>query len=182
MAYFEMQGHPAHSWERGNSSLLLLDNLIRLFSLTTLDSNSPDSQYSLFETYENSGAYCPSSDPPEMFTSHPELDSAFQGVTSRDPCPQLKTPLSDAKCACDRFTLKEQWPTVSQIAPFLAGTTMWPNGLSEGENRKEEGRRLVWSSVMLSAGRNSFVCAEAQYDPELLFFKDYHNVGIPQIN
>ncbi|KAI0633373.1 hypothetical protein C8Q77DRAFT_1114598 [Trametes polyzona] len=35
--YFELNTHPAQAWERTQSALLLLDSLVRLFSLTNLD-------------------------------------------------------------------------------------------------------------------------------------------------
>ncbi|KAI0675013.1 hypothetical protein C8Q78DRAFT_1162108 [Trametes maxima] len=37
--YFELNSHPLQSWPRSNSAMSLLDSLVRLFSLTTLDSN-----------------------------------------------------------------------------------------------------------------------------------------------
>ncbi|KAI0645408.1 hypothetical protein C8Q79DRAFT_964451 [Trametes meyenii] len=37
--YFELNSHPLQSWPRSNSAMTLLDSLVRLFSLTTLDSN-----------------------------------------------------------------------------------------------------------------------------------------------
>ncbi|KAI0373410.1 hypothetical protein BV20DRAFT_962547 [Pilatotrama ljubarskyi] len=40
MLYFELNSHPMQSWERSQSAMLLLDSLVRLFSLTTLDSGT----------------------------------------------------------------------------------------------------------------------------------------------
>ncbi|KAL7281276.1 hypothetical protein ACG7TL_004585 [Trametes sanguinea] len=37
LLYFELNTHPAMSWERTQSAICLLDSLVRLFSLTTLD-------------------------------------------------------------------------------------------------------------------------------------------------
>ena len=79
-------------------------------------------------------------------------------------------------CDCLKYTLKEQWPTVSEVAPLWEMTTMWPNGLMEGEIRKEECRRLVWSSVMISAGQNAYTAADGELDRTELFIKDYRNV------
>ncbi|KAI0655926.1 hypothetical protein C8Q70DRAFT_1016334 [Cubamyces menziesii] len=37
LLYFEMNSHPLQTWERTQSAMSLLDSLVRLFSLTTLD-------------------------------------------------------------------------------------------------------------------------------------------------
>ncbi|CDO69314.1 hypothetical protein BN946_scf184976.g33 [Trametes cinnabarina] len=37
LLYFEVNTHPAQSWERTQSAMFLLDSLVRLFSLTTID-------------------------------------------------------------------------------------------------------------------------------------------------
>ncbi|KAI9067109.1 hypothetical protein FKP32DRAFT_1588923 [Trametes sanguinea] len=37
LLYFELNTHPAMSWERSQSAMTLLDSLVRLFSLTTID-------------------------------------------------------------------------------------------------------------------------------------------------
>ena len=36
---------------------------------------------------------------------------------------------------------------------------MWPEGLSEGEFRRDECRRIVWSSIMAVANLNAYTVA-----------------------
>ncbi|CDO69399.1 hypothetical protein BN946_scf184270.g2 [Trametes cinnabarina] len=41
LLYFEINLHPAQTWEQTHSTMFLLDSLIRLFSLTTIDAGHP---------------------------------------------------------------------------------------------------------------------------------------------
>ncbi|KAI0718232.1 hypothetical protein C8T65DRAFT_737463 [Cerioporus squamosus] len=81
-------------------------------------------------------------------------------------------------CDCVKYTLKQQWPNVTEIAPLWEATTMWPDNMAEGEIRKEEGRRVVWSSIMLAAAHAGYASADAQLDRADLFIKDYHNYAL----
>lgn len=62
-------------------------------------------------------------------------------------------------CNCLDFSLGQNWPSVNAFAPSWRGTEMWPEGLSEGEFRREECRRIVWSSVMAVANLNAYTVA-----------------------
>lgn len=56
---------------------------------------------------------------------------------------------------------------------------MWPQGkdLVEGEVQKEEGRRLVWSSIMLTSSYESAALDPRNQEDRLnLHLEDYHNV------
>ena len=166
-----MQGHPDQSGERANSSQVLLDSLIRLLSLTNLDVDRAEARYSIFGTYETSVAGS---------ASLPTFTHAVHGANcGLSGLVELMGDTS-ATCGCDNFTLKQQWPTVTEIAPTWEKSIMWPLDMPEGEIRKEEARRLVWSSVMLVAGRTSFASAFTQQaDRGGMFIKDYKNVCLP---
>ncbi|KAI0823181.1 hypothetical protein BC628DRAFT_1385050 [Trametes gibbosa] len=177
LAFFEMQAHPQQSWERNRSAFLLLDSLIRLFSLTTLDADLPNSQFSLF-AMQNAAA-TPALVPLRL----PNPGAQTTGLQRADLLPEasLCPPVHtlpgtiNAGCSCARFTLKQQWPAVLEVAPLWQATAMWPTCATEGEIRREECRRLVWSSVMLTAGHNSYASASAEVDHADLYIKHYDN-------
>ena len=186
MAYFEMQGHSRHNWDRCQGTLRLLDSLIRLLSLTTMDAERPEAHYSIFATYarsmgssaghpminDHTGTHTHARPfPPPEGNGEPETIDIGLGIHIPGR-PRGSVP----RCAGMRYTLKEQWPTVCEVAPLWGKTAMWPDGLLEGEIQKEECRRLVWSSVMLSAGQNAYTSADAELDRTELFIKDYRNV------
>ncbi len=177
-----MQGHSQQTWCRCQGAIQLLDSLIRLLSLTTLDADRPEAHYAIFATSarssggqpmfnDHTGSYAHPFAPPEGISPQVTIDIPKLG--SHTPGPVMGTATG---CACLKYALKEQWPTVSEVAPLWEMTTMWPDGLHEGEIRKEECRRLVWSSVMLSAGQNGYTAADAELDRTELFIKDHRNV------
>lgn len=71
--------------------------------------------------------------------------------------PQL-APTSDA-CSCRAQTLGHHWPMAATTVPSWVSTPAWPGGLPESEIQKEECRRLIWSSIQLLAGYNSYSVA-----------------------
>ncbi|KAL7279744.1 hypothetical protein ACG7TL_006151 [Trametes sanguinea] len=163
LAYFEIQVHPEQSWERNRSSFVLLDSLIRLLSLTTLDADVPHARFTLFAMHKG-----PASSFPHVFPL------ATPGLPGHD---NAVLPVEVA-CSCAQYTLRKQWPGVLELAPLWDATAMWPSELSEGELRKEEGRRLVWSSVMLAAGHNSYTSARADVEKAELYIKRYENYAL----
>lgn len=180
-----MQGHPGQCWDRCRDSGILLDSLIRLLNLTHLDAERPEAQYSLFATHAST--VDASSGRPPTFTdavhgaasaqSQSQPGAQWNGIDFGVGGADRSGSGRQVKCACRQYTLKQQWPTVSEIAPLWETTAMWPDGMSEGELRKEECRRLMWSSVMLTAGQNSYTSADAEKERADLFIKDYRNVG-----
>ncbi|KAH9891994.1 hypothetical protein C8Q73DRAFT_792314 [Cubamyces lactineus] len=185
IVYFEMQSHPLQSMERGQSSLLLLDSLLRLFSLPTLDAElkKPSVATALPGSFASTGArsalnpalnpYLNDSitqlhnsgvNPPYTAPLAPSMPSSnamaamsnLLGIPLPDPLisnnshsgPSCPAPFT--KCRCSEFTIDRSWPSVLGFAPGWTGMLMWPTGLSEGEFRKEECRRLVWASIMMT--------------------------------
>ena len=68
-------------------------------------------------------------------------------------------PTSDA-CSCRDQTLGHHWPLAATTVPSWISTPAWPDGLPESEIQKEECRRLIWSSIQLFAGYNSYSIAQ----------------------
>ena len=186
MAYFELQSHPKKSVERGRSAMLLLDSLIRLFSLTTLDADIKRAYTANRPSMvsQNAASYTPPMNdltPMEGLstTNNHNLDiydglllqAGLQASPSLNAAPSFPleplvpdnmtlgpaaTPPPVGGCNCSSLTLEKNWPGVNAIAPTWAGTLIWPENLSDGEFKKEECRRLVWSSVMVTASLNAY--------------------------
>ena len=179
ISYYEMQGHSDRQWDRCEEAVQLLDSLIRLLSLNNLDADRPEARYAIFATSARAMAEQSLFTDPTTTHTHPypNVLPEGNGFSEMVGIPELNGPVEGpSRCACLKYTLKEQWPTVSEVAPLWEMTTMWPEGLHESEIRKEECRRLVWSSVMLSAGQNSYTAADGEIDRTELFIKDYRNV------
>ncbi len=183
MAYFELQSHPKKSVERGRSAMLLLDSLIRLFSLTTLDADIKLAHTANRPSMvsQNAATFTPSvsditsmsglqgADTLDIFST---LGDGFllQPSTLTNAAPYLSveplvldnmtlgpsTTPPTGECNCGSLALENSWPGVQTIAPAWTGTLMWPENLSDGEFKKEECRRLVWASVMVTASLNAY--------------------------
>ncbi|KAI8971146.1 hypothetical protein BD414DRAFT_226070 [Trametes punicea] len=208
--YFELQSHPLQSAERNRSSLLLVDSLIRLFSLTTLDadlkglpSTSPFANASQPDNfmYTSGSDSCaqpittvgiPETNVPILSPNQPQNTA----IADQHPVPRpLVTPLvaplvpdntalapttspQPSRCNCAAFTISPNWPSVMGLAPSWIGTLMWPTGLSESDFRKEECRRLVWASVMLTASLNSYDSVIRDVGYTGLFIQDPRNYAL----
>ena len=208
LVYFEVQSHPNHSYERGRSSLLLLDSLIRLFSLTTLDADLKVARDSLYTS--TAVPPPPVSIPSNAFNAIPSftgpaqpgffhspganLFSAGTSFTATSSCCQRPsepivpdnialglstTPYSPSTtCNCQALTLVHHCPSIRDIAPAWAGTLIWPDHVSEAEFRKEECRRVVWASVMVTASMNSYTAVLEDIENNALWIKDPSNVRV----
>jgi hypothetical protein len=66
---------------------------------------------------------------------------------------------SPVTCSCRDQTLGYHWPLAATTVPSWVSTPAWPDGLPESEIQKEECRRLIWSSVHLFSGYNSYSVA-----------------------
>ena len=76
------------------------------------------------------------------------------------------------------FTLGHTWPMVREVAPLWDMTPTWQSEWTEADIRKEECRRLVWSSVMLTAGHSSYTAASPDIETQQLFLMDPRNVSV----
>ena len=77
----------------------------------------------------------------------------------KTPTTPQSAPTSDT-CSCRDQTLEHHWPLAATTVPSWISTPAWPEGLPESEIQKEECRRLIWSSIQLFAGYNSYSIAQ----------------------
>lgn len=89
---------------------------------------------------------------------------------------------NNSACTCMTFTLGHTWPRVREFAPLWDMTPTWQSEWTESDIRKEECRRLVWSSVMLSAGHSSYTAASSGMETQQLFLMDPRNVSLPHVH
>ena len=148
------------------SALFMLDSLIRSLSLTKLDAD--DDRVSVFASRVASTL----PQPAEMKTQR------------RDYGHPKESHLSPPKeCACSAYTLSEVSPPSLEITPLWSATPYWRNDWSDGDMKKEECRRVVWSTVTLVAGVTSYVTAVGASTDTFsgLFILDPANVSIFQL-
>lgn len=134
IAFFEVCSHPRHSTQRVTSSMMMLDSLVRYMNLMTID-------------VEDARAIrWPVGVLPVVPRPQRTSPTTLSGSTS-DPC------------GCRDQTLGRHWPPAATTVPAWISTPAWPDGLPESEMQKEECRRLIWSSIQLFAGYNSYSVA-----------------------
>ncbi|KAI0372180.1 hypothetical protein BV20DRAFT_940530 [Pilatotrama ljubarskyi] len=154
IAFFEICAHPLHSTARVRSSMGMLDSLLRAMGLLLIDAEDP--RASVF------------------ITGVPAVTNALARPL-RQPSVQ---DVLNAPCSCMSFTLGHTWPMVREFAPLWDMTPTWQSQWTESEIRKEECRRLVWSSVMLTAGHSSYTAANPEMEVQQLFLMDPRNYAL----
>ncbi|KAI9058380.1 hypothetical protein FKP32DRAFT_1581766 [Trametes sanguinea] len=158
IAFFEICAHPLHSTARVRSSMGMLDSLLRSLGLLSIDAEDP--RVSIFT----------SSVPAVMDVSPRRLRQPSLEDLSSQP--------SSPACTCMSFTLGHTWPMVHEFAPLWDMTPTWQSQWTESEIRKEECRRLVWSSVMLTAGHSSYTAASPDLEVQQLYLMDPRNYAL----
>ncbi|KAI0060933.1 hypothetical protein BV25DRAFT_1857983 [Artomyces pyxidatus] len=178
LAFFEVCAHPQHKLSRVVSSLNILDSVIRVLALTTLDAGNPNvskyaarsvpalpSQAPSLPTYAPSNAL---SNQPYGNASQAYVPSLYSNIEHHHqqthiPAPYAATlPVHDRsseRCGCDSLSLGQNWPEAHEQTPFWAYSPAWNYEWSEGDVRKEECRRLSWSALTLAAGYSSYTAA-----------------------
>ncbi|KAH9922814.1 uncharacterized protein BXZ73DRAFT_91534 [Epithele typhae] len=151
LAFFEVCAHPLHSTARVRSSMGLLDSLIRSMKLMSLDAEDPRAT-----AFASSVPAVPAEDHDRLAAGVPE---GRQG----------------SGCHCARFTLGHTWPMVREFAPLWNMTPTWQSSWTEADIRKEECRRLVWSSVGLTASHSSYTAAGEEMETQQMFLMDPRN-------
>ncbi|TFK85475.1 hypothetical protein K466DRAFT_552028 [Polyporus arcularius HHB13444] len=81
-------------------------------------------------------------------------------------------------CRCSAYSLIADWPQAEQLTPAWRNMPMWPREVSEGELQKEECRRLVWCTVILSVAHNTKTAAGTDQDQQHLWIKDPANYAL----
>ncbi|OSD07202.1 hypothetical protein PYCCODRAFT_1430448 [Trametes coccinea BRFM310] len=120
---------------------------------------------------------------PSQYEGHvplqlPEPQMAAQSFTAVEILSQEQSRPPSSACSCMSFTLGHTWPMVHEFAPLWDMTPTWQSQWTESEIRKEECRRLVWSSVMLTAGHSSYTAASPDLEVQQLFLMDPRNYAL----
>ncbi|KAI6030940.1 hypothetical protein F5J12DRAFT_804084 [Pisolithus orientalis] len=170
LAFFELCPHPRHAGERTRSSLLMLDSIIRVLSLATLDKENPAAVR--FNRNTVPVVLCPRQTSPSSLSS--SRYDANEGVNAFDGMSQ-SYPIHG--CACASLSLGQSWPASHEHAPLLVATPGWDDAWTSGEIRKETCRRLCWHSMMLTAGFLSYIHS-ARLDPPDLFIGEPANIAL----
>lgn len=134
LALFEVSAHPNHSTERATSAMIMLDSIIRALALTAID--AADASASVFA--------------PRVV---PAIASHQTSALGEAP---------QQGCSCQALSLGQNWPMASNFTPLWLHTAAWDQTWSEAEIRKEESRRLCWSSLCLAAAHTSHSAAFSQ--------------------
>ncbi|KAG9101620.1 hypothetical protein FS749_005158 [Ceratobasidium sp. UAMH 11750] len=149
LALFEVSAHPEHSTARSRSALVFLDNIIRLLGLTVLDVMDP--AVKVFS--------------PDQVPRLPLSPKKSDNLTPSAPYPLTahSGPTIPTTCACHTLSIVCT-TTHAQMTPFWVSSPGWDPSWTEAEIRREESRRLVWSSLTLAAGFTAHDAAFAK-DP-----------------
>lgn len=86
----------------------------------------------------------------------------FSGSPGSDTSPVSPVhELGPAKtpCACEELSLGQNWPQAREHTPLWLYTPAWDAGWGVAEIRREECRRLCWSTLTLAAGYTSYAAA-----------------------
>lgn len=144
---------------RIHASLNILDSIIRSLAMSYLDANNPSAS-----TFTRNAV-------PVVEVSSEQYFSPTQpyltAMSMPSPIQQYAQPqqigadpaVRAASCPCDSLSLGFQWPESHTQVPGWIATAMWNREWTEGEIRKEECRRLCWSTLMLISGHTSFASA-----------------------
>ncbi|OBZ70894.1 hypothetical protein A0H81_09169 [Grifola frondosa] len=158
IGFFEISAHPLHNTERTRSALGMLDALVRSLGLTALDADDPRVS---------------------VFLPHlvPTVPASSPALGIQEDQWNLSGPNSPQGCSCSSYTLVHACPEAVEYAPLMCGTSAWTD-VSEGEIRKEECRRLAWSSLMIAASHSSYTSSDSAISPQMdLFIMDPANVA-----
>ncbi|KAG5645482.1 hypothetical protein DXG03_006027 [Asterophora parasitica] len=182
LALFEVCSHPLHSSERSNSSMVMLDSIIRSLHLTCVDAGDPKAT-----------TFTPGTVPAVLerrregdWVQDPELDfnpfhrpSSNHGNSASSSLHNIssvrETP--GEGCSCRSMTLSSHWPECDSYAPLWNSTPAWNSEWSEAEIRKESCRRLCWSSMIIAAGHASYTTAHRS-NALNLFISDPSNYAL----
>jgi hypothetical protein len=147
---------------RIHASLHILDSIIRSLAISYLDANNPTASTFTRNTVPIVEAspeqqYLSPSQPYQSSMSIPL--STQQYVQSQSQQVAVGPTIHASSCPCDSLSLGFQWPEAQAQVPLWVATPMWNREWTEGEIKKEECRRLCWSTLMLVSGHTSFAAA-----------------------
>jgi hypothetical protein len=176
LSFFELCAHPRHQVSRIHSALDILDSIIRLLGITHLDADDPTTstfaRQAVPAVDASSDQYFSSS---QSFTSSLSIPLHAQ-IWAQQQQSAVDTTTSSSRCSCDALSLGSQWPEAQSQVPGWVTTPMWNPEWTEGEIKKEECRRLCWSTLLLVSGQSSYSDA-VNWRPQELFTVEPSNVG-----
>jgi hypothetical protein len=176
LSFFELCAHPRHQVSRIHSAQDILDSIIRLLGITHLDANDPTAS-----TFTRHAVPAVDSSPDQYFPASQSFTSSLSIPLPTQPSAQqqqsaVDTTTSGSRCSCDALSLGSQWPEARSRVPGWVTTPMWNPEWTEGEIKKEECRRLCWSTLMLVSGQTSYSDA-LNWRLHELFTVEPSNVG-----
>lgn len=146
----------------------MLDSLIRYLRLSSLDEDDPRVTRFAPRTAPVVSSY------PPLHTHHDPAEFVAAQQAGSTPL----QPNVPAKCWCANYMLGNMSPDTIELAPLWSHTAGWPAHWTERDIRREECRRLIWSSVILIAGYASYNTASGRLLPDLTLM-DPSNVSTP---
>ncbi|KAH9993709.1 hypothetical protein BJV74DRAFT_770667 [Russula compacta] len=158
LSFFEICGHSQHQMSRLHSSLSILDSIIRSLAMQYLDASNPTASTFVRNTVPvvqvSSEKYVSTS---QHYTSISKASPPQQYVQQQQIAvdPTIRT----SSCPCNELSLGSQWPEAQEKVPYWTATPTWNREWTEGEIRREECRRLCWSTLMLVSGQTSYANA-----------------------
>ncbi|KAI0272685.1 hypothetical protein BC834DRAFT_930033 [Gloeopeniophorella convolvens] len=188
LSFFEVCAHPQHQSTRVQSALNILDGVIRTLAMTHLDAAHPaTSKFAPHDVpivedvppaphpsthYASTTYYLDSLPVPlssqqssQQYMPQQQQQQHQQQRQPQQRQQQQQQPFSVAPtaqgsgCSCDGVSLGCQWPESQKQVPLWMATPAWNYSWSEGEIKKEECRRLCWSTLMLVSGHTSYIAA-----------------------
>ncbi|KAG8999349.1 hypothetical protein FRB94_006212 [Tulasnella sp. JGI-2019a] len=177
LVLYEISAHPNCTSYRTQSVMTLLDNVIRALGLTSIDATDPRANmfvHGIVPTLKRppqNGArhqaaalvYNPIMDhpqtPPSISPSFnttskyqaPTLPTMFNNLQSPIDQPHLRPDHESenvSSCPCEYLSLARN-PDVLRCTPTWGSIPRWAPNATWAEIRKEEGRRLVWSALVM---------------------------------
>jgi hypothetical protein len=157
---FEASCHPAHFESRTRSALFLLDSLVLGLGLLDLDKG----EYNVTTFSPNS---VPSLVAP--FSDHIGQAAIGQATTKRG-------------CSCSHFQLCNTSPSSRKITPLWFASPGWSDEWGVAETRREEYRRLVWSTLNVTSGHLSYYDSVERTSQNLSIARPWNVGGRPIVS
>ncbi|EIN12958.1 hypothetical protein PUNSTDRAFT_118598 [Punctularia strigosozonata HHB-11173 SS5] len=166
IAMFESCPHPWGTKERAASAMKVLDGLIRTLALTSVDIDAVQQQ-----TQQRQHIASPIAS--QRNIQHQLSPHARSLATPLRPV----TVAATRGCRCAVLTLGANWEGAREHTPLWLNTPAWDSRWSESEIRREECRRICWTSATLTASHASFEHA-SRFRSSDLFMADPANFAV----
>ncbi|KAG9006082.1 hypothetical protein FRB94_000987 [Tulasnella sp. JGI-2019a] len=172
LVLYELCSHPDWALYRMQSAMSLLDNVIRVLGLTSLDAMDPRVHTFAPNDVPALGRPPPNgvreevdySSPMDPLSISPPSGPSSGATLVRYQATALSSPYNDwqslmgqasehgsnnvASCPCQALSLAKS-PEALRCTPTWASMPRWAPNATSAEIRKEEGRRLVWNAVVM---------------------------------